>query len=62
MNIVDVRSAEEFTGELGHIEDSELVPLATVADEDAWLLPAHFPTPTATKVRRGDAGFQLEWM
>lgn len=36
--------------------------LATVADEDAWLLPAHFPTPTATKVRRGDAGFQLEWM
>jgi glyoxylase-like metal-dependent hydrolase (beta-lactamase superfamily II) len=34
--------------------------LATVADEDAWLLPAHFPTPTATRIRRTEAGFRME--
>ncbi len=27
---VDVREPDEFTGELGHIEGAELVPLATV--------------------------------
>ncbi|AKV04444.1 Rhodanese-related sulfurtransferase [Labilithrix luteola] len=29
--IIDVREPSEFTGELGHIEGAELVPLATVA-------------------------------
>lgn len=29
--IIDVREPHEFTGELGHIEGAELVPLATVA-------------------------------
>jgi glyoxylase-like metal-dependent hydrolase (beta-lactamase superfamily II) len=33
--------------------------LATVAEQDAWLLPAHFPTPTATKIRHTKAGFRL---
>ena len=34
--------------------------LATVAEQDAWLLPAHFPTPTATKIRHTDTGFRME--
>jgi rhodanese-related sulfurtransferase len=29
--LVDVREPHEFTGELGHIQGAELVPLATVA-------------------------------
>jgi glyoxylase-like metal-dependent hydrolase (beta-lactamase superfamily II) len=33
--------------------------LATVAEQDAWLLPAHFPTPTATKIRHTGVGFRL---
>ena len=33
--------------------------LNLVADEDAWLLPAHFPTPTAAKIQRTRAGFQI---
>ncbi len=33
--------------------------LTTVAEEDAWLLPAHFPTPTATKVRQTADGFRM---
>lgn len=28
---VDVREPDEFTGELGHVDGAELVPLATVA-------------------------------
>ena len=40
---------------------TRLETLATVADENAWLLPAHFPTPTAAKVRRSDSGFRLAW-
>lgn len=31
VRIVDVREPHEFTGELGHIAQAELVPLATVA-------------------------------
>lgn len=35
--IVDVREPAEFTGELGHIAEAELVPLATVEDAaKAW--------------------------
>lgn len=30
--VVDVRSADEFRGELGHIKDSKLVPLETLRD------------------------------
>ena len=30
VRIIDVREPEEFTGDLGHIEGSELVPLGTV--------------------------------
>ncbi len=33
--------------------------LRTVAAEDAWLLPAHFPTPTAARIRQDGAGFRM---
>ncbi|MBK9037241.1 MAG: rhodanese-like domain-containing protein [Myxococcales bacterium] len=37
VHLVDVREPHEFTGELGHIAGSELVPLATVMDAArAW--------------------------
>jgi rhodanese-related sulfurtransferase len=32
LRIVDVREPDEFHGELGHIEGSELVPLASVTE------------------------------
>lgn len=32
VRLVDVREPHEYTGELGHIPGSELVPLATVLD------------------------------
>jgi rhodanese-related sulfurtransferase len=31
--VIDVRQPEEFQGELGHIPNAELVPLATVAEK-----------------------------
>lgn len=35
--VVDVRSACEFTGELGHVPGSELVPLSDISDEaEEW--------------------------
>ena len=34
--------------------------LSRVAYENAWLLPAHFPTPTATRIRQSDSGFRME--
>lgn len=33
--------------------------LTRVADEQAWILPAHFPTPTAMKVQHSSSGFAL---
>jgi len=37
LKLVDVREPHEFTGELGHIEGAELVPLATVgAASSGW--------------------------
>ncbi|MFK7957066.1 MAG: MBL fold metallo-hydrolase [Lysobacterales bacterium] len=39
--------------------ETRLNTLATVAKEDAWLLPAHFPTPTATKILQTEAGFRM---
>ena len=33
--------------------------LTRAADENAWLLPAHFPTPTAAKIRNVSNGFEL---
>jgi glyoxylase-like metal-dependent hydrolase (beta-lactamase superfamily II) len=40
--------------------ETRLKTLATVAQQDAWLLSAHFPTPTATKIRHTDAGFRMD--
>lgn len=39
--------------------DTRRNTLATVAEQDAWLLPAHFPTPTAARIRQTDAGFRM---
>lgn len=39
---------------------TRLATLTAVADQDAWLLPAHFPTPTATKIRHTDSGFRMD--
>jgi len=39
--------------------ETRLKTLTTVAQQDAWLLPAHFPTPTATRIRHTDAGFRM---
>lgn len=39
--------------------DTRIKTLTTVAQEDAWLLPAHFPTPTATKIRETATGFRM---
>ncbi len=35
VRFIDVREPDEFTGELGHIEGAELVPLATLATRSA---------------------------
>jgi len=40
---------------------TRLETLSTVARDNAWLLPAHFPTPTAARVGRAADGFQLAW-
>lgn len=34
--------------------------LETVADKGSWLIPAHFPTPTAVQVESGQDGFWLK--
>ena len=41
--------------------ESRLNTLTTVADEEAWLLPAHFPTPTAARISKGGGGFRMTW-
>lgn len=40
--------------------ETRLKTLSTVAKENAWLLPAHFPTPTAAKIRETNAAFHME--
>ena len=40
---------------------TRLQTLDSAARENAWLLPAHFPTPTACKIRREAAGFRMVW-
>lgn len=37
--IIDVRSPEEFNGELGHIDGARLIPLPNLADSLASLAP-----------------------
>jgi glyoxylase-like metal-dependent hydrolase (beta-lactamase superfamily II) len=39
--------------------ETRIKTLTTVAQEDAWLLPAHFPTPTAAKIRQTATGFRM---
>ncbi len=41
--------------------ETRLRTLNKVAEEDAWLLPAHFPTPTAARIRHTAAGFRMDW-
>ena len=40
---------------------TRLETLTTVARHNAWLLPAHFPTPTAARIRSAASGFRLAW-
>jgi glyoxylase-like metal-dependent hydrolase (beta-lactamase superfamily II) len=39
--------------------ETRIKTLTAVAKENAWLLPAHFPTPTATKIHQTATGFRL---
>ncbi len=48
-----------FCSDPEQASETRVAMLDTIAEEGAWLLPAHFPTPTAAKIRRGDAGFQM---
>ena len=41
--------------------ESRLKTLRAAAEEDAWLLPAHFPTPTAAKILSAGSGFRMSW-
>ena len=50
--ILDVREPQEYTGELGHIAGSELVPLRELADRIAQL-QAHRTGPTVVVCRSG---------
>ena len=50
-----------FCWDAAQSAETRLKTLASVAEEDAWLLPAHFPTPTAARVRSAASGFRTEW-
>lgn len=50
-----------FCWDAAQSAETRLKTLASAAGEDAWLLPAHFPTPTAARVRGTASGFRMEW-
>jgi len=49
--LIDVRSEEEFSGELGHIEGAELITLGE--DLDEWVEDADKDAPTVFICRSG---------
>jgi sulfur dioxygenase len=55
LQIVDVREAQEFTGELGHIEGAKLIPLGDLARS---LAPLDSSAPTVTVCRSGGRSAQ----
>lgn len=61
--IVDVREPDEFDGPLGHIEDAELVPLATVAAAaSGWARDRPLVVVCRSGARSGRAAAQLAAM
>lgn len=60
VRVVDVREPSEFTGELGHIDGAELVPLATVARAaDTWDKSAEVVLVCRSGGRSGQAATAL---
>lgn len=60
VRLVDVREASEFSGELGHIEGAELVPLATIATAAAsWPRDRDIVVICRSGGRSGRAAAQL---
>lgn len=60
VRLVDVREPDEFTGELGHLEGAELVPLATVAESAAsWDRSAEIVLVCRSGGRSGKAAAAL---
>lgn len=58
--LIDVREPHEFSGELGHIEGAELVPLATVeAASESWDPKAPLVMVCRSSKRSGVAAAQL---
>jgi len=63
VRIIDVREPAEYTGELGHIDGSDLVPLATIGHAaDAWDREQPIVTVCKSGKRSGDAAQVLESM
>lgn len=61
--LVDVRTPDEWSGELGHIGGSELVPLPTLAEGvQGWDRAAPVVTVCKSGGRSGDAALLLESM
>ncbi len=58
--LVDVREPHEYTGELGHIEGAELVPLATVVEKAAgWSREQDIVVICRSGARSGRAAREL---
>lgn len=63
VRLIDVREPAEFTGELGHVADAELVPLATLsAAAQSWDRGAPLVTICKSGGRSGVAAARLESM
>jgi glyoxylase-like metal-dependent hydrolase (beta-lactamase superfamily II)/rhodanese-related sulfurtransferase len=59
-HVVDVREPDEYRGELGHVEDAELAPLATVASRAAgWDRARPIVTICRSGGRSGKAALEL---
>ena len=62
-HLVDVREPHEYVGELGHIEGTELVPLATVTSKAAtWDRDAELVVICRSGARSGQAARALVGM
>ena len=61
LRVVDVRSAEEFAGELGHVDGAELVPLAELPERAAaWSRDDRFVLVCRSGGRSGKAAHIME--
>jgi len=63
LRIIDVRDAQEFVGELGHIEEAEQIALTSLIEvATAWDRAAPLVTVCKTGFRSGNAAQELESM